>query len=109
MNNKALSRNNQLYRRTNTMNPIDKNTLLEHLSSAIEMLADKSLDNNPEATKLAIEKARAMSEVATTYTNVIKTDQEDKRIIIEAMNVAGRWNYQKNELPKVLGFYSDEK
>lgn len=89
------------------MNPIDKNTLLEHLSSAIEMLTDKSLQNNPEETKLAIEKARAMSELATTYVNVIKTDQDEKRIVIEAINVAGKWNYKNNELPSILGLSSD--
>lgn len=89
------------------MNPIDKNTLLEHLSSAIEMLTDKSLQNNPEETKLAIEKARAMSELATTYVNVIKTDQDEKRIVIEAINVAGKWNYKNNELPSILGLSTD--
>ena len=90
------------------MNPVDKNTLLEHLSSAIEMITDKSLKNNPEETKLAIEKARALSELATNYVDIIKTDQEEKKIIIEAMNVAGKWNYNRNELPKALGFNTEK-
>lgn len=90
------------------MHQIDKNTLLEHLSSAIEMLSDKKLDNDKEKTKLAIEKARTMSELANTYVNVIKTDQEEKRIIIDAMDIAGKWNYKRNELPDILGFRSKE-
>lgn len=85
------------------MNQVDKDTLLEHLSAAIEMVADKSLENDPEKAKLAIERARTMSELANTYTNVIKTEQDEKRIAIEAMEVAARWNYKRNEIPAVLG------
>lgn len=79
-------------------------SILEHLACAMEDLNNEDFLKNPEEAKLLIEKSRAVSELAAKYTDVIKTDQEDKRIIIEAMNVAGKWNYNKNELPKELGF-----
>lgn len=86
------------------MKQVGKMSVLEHLACAMEDLNDESFLENPEQAKLQIEKARAVSELAARYTDVIRTDQEDKRIIIEAMNVAGKWNYNKNELPKELGF-----
>lgn len=84
-------------------------TILEHLACAMEDLNDENFQKDPEEAKLLIEKSRALSELAARYTDVIRTDQEEKRIIIEAMNVAGKWNYNKNELPKGLGFYPEEK
>lgn len=79
-------------------------TILEHLACAMEDLNDENFIDDPEKAKLLIEKSRALSELATQYTNVIKTDQEEKRLIIDAMNVAGKWNYNKDELPLALGF-----
>lgn len=79
-------------------------SILEHLACAMEDLNDETFIDDPEKAKLLIEKSRALSELATQYTNVIKTDQEEKRLIIDAMDVAGKWNYNKNELPLALGF-----
>lgn len=77
-------------------------TILEHLACAMEDLNSEDFTKDPEQAKLLIEKSKAMSDLAAQYTNVIKTDQEEKRIIIEAMNVAGKWNYQKNEMTELL-------
>lgn len=77
-------------------------TILEHLACAMEDLNNEDFTADPEQAKLLIEKSKALSDLAAQYTNVIKTDQEEKRIIIEAMNVAGKWNYQKNEMAELL-------
>lgn len=77
-------------------------TILEHLACAMEDLNDKDFIKNPDQAKLLIEKSRAMSDLAAQYTDVIRTDQEEKRIIIDAMNVAGRYNYTTEEIKNVL-------
>lgn len=84
-------------------------TILEHLACAMEDLNNEDFTKDPEQAKLLIEKSKAMSDLAAQYTNVIKTDQEEKRIIIEAMNVAGKWNYQKNEMTNLLGLTTETK
>lgn len=86
------------------MKQVGKMSVLEHLACAMEDLNEESFLENPEQAKLQIEKARAITELASQYTEVIKTEQEDKKIMIEAMNVAGKWNYNTKELPKELGF-----
>lgn len=77
-------------------------TILEHLACAMEDLNDKDFIKNPDQAKLLIEKSRAMSDLAAQYTDVIRTDQEEKRIIIDAMNVAGKYNYTTEEIKNVL-------
>lgn len=86
------------------MKQVGKMSILEHLACAMEDLNDEDFLNDPDKAKLQLDKARAISELASQYTEVIRTEQEDKKIIIEAMNVAGKWNYNTNELPKELGF-----
>lgn len=93
---------------TNTMKQTGSMTILEHLACAMEDLNDKDFQKDPEEAKLLIEKSRALSELAARYTDVIRTDQEEKRIIIEAMNVAGKWNYDRKEFPKALGFNTEK-
>lgn len=88
------------------MKQIGKMSVLEHLACAMEDLNDESFLENPEQAKLQIEKARAITELASQYTEVIKTEQEKKKIIIEILDVAGKWNYNIKELPKELGFNS---
>lgn len=77
-------------------------SILEHLACAMEDLNDEHFIDNPEKAKLLIEKSRALTELATQYTEVIKCDQEEKRLVIDAMNVAGKWNYQLKGIPKRL-------
>ena len=91
------------------MKQVGKMSVLEHLACAMEDLNDESFLENPEQAKLQIEKARAITELASQYTEVIKTEQEEKKIIIEAMNVAGKWNYNPQDLPKELGFRKIQK
>ena len=86
------------------MKQVGKMSILEHLACAMEDLNDEDFLNDPDKAKLQLDKARAISELASQYTEVIRTEQEDKKIIIEAMNVAGKWNYNTKELPKELGF-----
>lgn len=88
------------------MKQIGKMSVLEHLACAMEDLNDESFLENPEQAKLQIEKARAITELASQYTEVIKTEQEKKKIIVEILDVAGKWNYNIKELPKELGFNS---
>lgn len=91
------------------MKQVGKMSILEHLACAMEDLNDESFLEDPEKAKLQLNKARAISELASQYTEVIKTEQEEKKIIIEAMNVAGKWNYNPQELPKELGFKKTQK
>ena len=88
------------------MKQVGKMSVLEHLACAMEDLNDESFLENPEQAKLQIEKARAITELASQYTEVIKTEQEEKKIIVEILDVAGKWNYNIKELPKELGFNS---
>ena len=88
------------------MKQVGKMSILEHLACAMEDLNDESFLENPEQAKLQIEKARAITELASQYTEVIKTEQEEKKIIVEILDVAGKWNYNLKELPKELGFKS---
>lgn len=88
------------------MKQVGKMSVLEHLACAMEDLNDESFLENPEQAKLQIEKARAITELASQYTEVIKTEQEKKKIIVEILDVAGKWNYNIKELPKELGFNS---
>lgn len=88
------------------MKQIGKMSILEHLACVMEDLNDESFLENPEHAKLQIEKARAITELASQYTEVIKTEQEEKKIIVEILDVAGKWNYNLKELPKELGFNS---
>lgn len=88
------------------MKQVGKMSVLEHLACAMEDLNDISFLENPEQAKLQIEKARAITELASQYTEVIKTEQEEKKIIVEILDVAGKWNYNLKELPKELGFNS---
>lgn len=88
------------------MKQVGKMSVLEHLACAMEDLNDESFLENPEQAKLQIEKARAITELASQYTEVIKTEQEEKKIIVEILDVAGKWNYNLKELPKELGFNS---
>ena len=91
------------------MKQVGKMSILEHLACAMEDLNDESFLEDPEKAKLQLDKARAISELASQYTEVIKTDQEEKKIIIEAINVAGKWNYKPQDLPKELGFNKTQK
>lgn len=88
------------------MKQIGKMSVLEHLACAMEDLNEESFLENPEQAKLQIEKARAITELASQYTEVIKTKQEEKKIILEAMDIAGKWNYNIKDFPKELGFNS---
>ena len=88
------------------MKQVGKMSILEHLACAMEDLNEESFLENPEQAKLQIEKARAITELASQYTEVIKTEQEKKKIIVEILDVAGKWNYNIKELPKELGFNS---
>lgn len=84
------------------MKQVGKMSILEHIAMAMEDLEQENILDNPERAKLAIEKARSITDLAATYTNVIKTDQDEKRLMIEAMDVAGKWNYNKTELKQIL-------
>lgn len=88
------------------MKQVGKMSILEHLACAMEDLNEESFLENPEQAKLQIEKARAITELASQYTEVIKTEQEEKKIILEAMDIAGKWDYNIKDLPKELGFNS---
>ena len=106
---KKNQKKSKIKRSKKNMKQVGKMSILEHLACAMEDLNDESFPADPEKAKLLLDKAKAISELASQYTDAIKTEQEEKKIIIEAMNVAGKWNYNPQDLPKELGFRKIQK
>lgn len=69
--------------------------LHNHLMAEMERLGDEDLLNSPEKIQNEVNRAKAMVEISSSITEL-------GRMQIEALRVAGEYNYKKSEMPLLL-------
>ena len=77
-------------------------TIKEHLCEMMERLLDDSLFEDPEKAKVEIERAKTLNSIVASTLDIQKIEVEKKRTVVEAMDVAGRWNYKIGEIKQML-------
>lgn len=69
--------------------------LHNHLMSEIERLSDETLLDTPERITTEVARAKAMVDVTSSITEI-------GRLQLEALRVAGEYNYNKGDMPLLL-------
>jgi len=80
------------------MEQIGKMTLLEHIACAMEDLNNEDFCEDKKKAQLLIDKARGISELAATYNEAIKIQQEEKRIMLSAFKLCKQMNLTPTEM-----------
>ena len=78
---------------------ISNEALREHLAECMERLLDPELVDTPEKAQTEINKAKSMQELVSAAIEISQVEIEEKKTVIEAMKVAGQWNYDLNKIP----------
>ena len=74
-----------------------------HLCEMMERLLDDELFQDKEKAEQELKRASVMSELVSTSLEMQKVENQKNEILVNAMDIAGKWNYHITDWSKLSG------